>query len=286
MSKLKHIILFCSLVFAIGCNIQARVLSHIFTQDINVVLKPQSAGKLSFQDLTDSVSYLTDTTVKILVSVDYFAGWMPTDTETVYSAHGIPEKVIFHASAMDQSIFADSLLISELFFCPENQDTLTDWFEIVNVSQSEIVLKGAFIQTSEGKMYFKDSLLFPAKSCVVFMGNEGFNLNMSIDSLVFADNTGAIISKFSWDASRLNFPIDTLFSLEIKDVYAGVEDISNWDIIYGKGRAGLLPFKYAEETKSLSVWIWLKFVVWAFAAIILIMIIAVFLKKNNSPTEN
>ena len=239
---------------------------------IEVSLDPEYSGVLQYDNVTDSVLYPETGTATIEVDVDYYAGWMSGDTETVYNDEGLPVEIIFHATEADKSSLADSLVISEVFFCAEPEDSLSDWFEICNFGTQSRKLEHAFVQTSAGKQYFDETIEIPPQSCVMLLGDHDFNLNSQKDSLILADSEGRVISRFSWDASRMNFPEDSLFSLEIKDVFISEDDVSNWEIIYGTGRGGKLPEKYADLIEPKSVWIWLKFVVWGISGVLLILL--------------
>ncbi len=276
MKFVKILLLFIGLVFG---TLQAQDTSN---NDIVLQLNPNYAGTLTYDNITDSALFVNDSVFNFQLNIDYNAGWMPADTETVYNDLGLPVKIIFHAKPMQKSLLADSLVISEIFFCNELDDTLNDWFELCNFSHTDCTLKNSFIQTSKGKFYLENTIEIPSQSCVVFLCYDAFDFSMHSDSLVLADEKGQIISRFVWEASRMNYPKDSIFSLEIKDVFTSEQQVSNWEIIYGNGRGGKLPELYANQIKPVSVWSWLKYVVWSVAFLLFILILFLsFRKKRN-----
>ncbi|MDA3909819.1 MAG: hypothetical protein PF448_00495 [Bacteroidales bacterium] len=246
---------------------------------LEVRLEPAEAGKLNVNLAKDSTSSDIPPS-QVEFSLDLFAGWKCVDTVIGYDESGNPTALKFVAERLSKSAFADTVIISEIFFCAHLADSLSNWFELTNISDREIRLKNAMIQTAAGKQYITTELLLPPKSCVK-VGADSLMMNFRKDSLFLVDSANRIISTMEWDTSIMNLPQDSIFSLEIIDVFKSASDVSNWEIIYGAGRGGLCPEKYTQSLGEDSIWNWLQFVVWGIAAVLLILILGLSLKKRK-----
>ncbi|MEA1874801.1 MAG: hypothetical protein U9N51_10305 [Bacteroidota bacterium] len=260
--------------------------AHVFAQDdvengasLNVRLNPLESGDLNY-NLTEKDSSVDNSSSVVHFSLDLHAGWECVDTIVEYNEDGHLTDLVFLAEPLPKSPFADTLIISEIFFCAYLSDSLSNWFELTNISDREIKLKHAAIHTAEGKQSIISDLSLPPKSCVK-VAADSLHMNFFKDSLFLVDSVNRIISSMKWDASVMNLPQDSLFSLEIIDVFHMSSDVSNWEIIYGTGRGGLCPEKYAQSLGENSIWDWLQFVVWGVAVVFLILIIGLSFKKRK-----
>ncbi len=168
-----------------------------------------------------------------------------------------------------------------MFFLGNDENGLDNWFEIVNISESPQVLKHAFIQTTHGKFMLPEKLEVPEHSWVVIRDTSRNLLDAKKEQVILADSAGAVISQFSWDASIMNFPKDTIFSLEINDVFDETDKVENWSIIMGKGRPAQLPVDYAKKLSQENIWDWLKYVLWGAAGLALIVVIVIMFRKKR-----
>jgi len=246
---------------------------------LTVRLEPVESGKLIY-NLTEKDSSQENSSSVVHFSLDLYAGWHCVDTLVKYDEAGNSTDLIFTAEPLPKSPFADTLIISEIFFCAHLSDSLSNWFELTNISNHEVKLHHATIQTADGKQRIATDLALPPKSCVQ-VAADSLLMNFEKDSLILVDSANRIISHMKWDASIMNLPHDSLFSLEIIDVFHTSSDVSNWEIIYGTGRGGLCPEKYAESIGETSIWSWLQFVIWGIAVVLLILIIGLSFKKRK-----
>lgn len=249
-------------------------------QQCSVILQPECAGSLQYE--FDSLVAVDSDQVfaEMDFSIEFFAGWHCVDTVIHYDEEGSPEQVIFLAEKLEPSRFKDSIVISEIFFSAHLNDSLSNWFELTNITDHVIVLDHAYIQTATGKQIVESAIKLPAKSCVQLFTKD-LNFQFEKDSLTFADAGNQIISSVRWDASRMNYPVDSIFSLEIIDVFGSTNEVSNWEIIYGQGTPGQCPQAYKESLGQETIWSWLQFVVWGIAFVLLIMIIGLSFKKRK-----
>ncbi len=266
---------FSVLSFAIEQKMESDTLPKC-----SVILQPECAGSLQYE--FDSLISMDSDQVfaEMDFSLEFYAGWHCIDTVIHYDEDGSPEQVVFLAEKLDVSEFQDSIVISEIFFSAYLDDSLSNWFELTNITDHVIVLEHACIQTTIGKQIVESAIELPAKSCVQLFAKD-LNLQFEKDSLIFADAENRIISSVCWDASRMNFPTDSIFSLEIIDVFGATREVSNWEIIYGQGTPGQCPQAYKESLGQETIWSWLQFVVWGVAFILLIMIIGLSFKKRK-----
>lgn len=246
---------------------------------LEVRLEPAESGKLNVNLTQDSLAVETPPS-ELEFSLDLNAGWECVDTLIGYDDAGNPTELTFVAEKLESSPYADTIIISEIFFCAYLADSLSNWFELTNVSNHEIRLKNALIQTSIGKQKIETDIVLPAKACVKVEA-DSLIMNFHNDSLFIVDSSNRIISWMTWDASVMNLPQDSLFSLEIIDVFQSTAKVSNWEIIYGTGRGGLCPEKYSQSLGEESIWKWLQFVAWGVAVVLLILIISLSLKKRK-----
>jgi hypothetical protein len=272
-----------SIVFAsILCVLAVPVFGQLDAGNgasLEVRLEPTEAGKLNVNLVKDSLeSDIPPSHVEF--SLDLYAGWECVDTVVGYDEAESPTTLKFVAEKLSKSDYADTIIISEIFFCAHLADSLSNWFELTNISDQEIQLKNAMIQTSDGKQKIATELLLPSKSCVK-VAADSLVMNFLKDSLFLVDSSNRIISSMKWDASIMNLPQDSLFSLEIIDVFQPTSEVNNWEIIYGPGRGGLCPEKYAQSLGENSIWTWLQYVIWGIAAVLLVLIIGLSLKKRK-----
>ncbi len=214
--------------------------------------------------------------------LDLNAGWGMENARPITNSKGLVDELIIEAEKLPESELADSITLSEVFFLADEEKALTNWFEILNFSHSRKKLSKAFIQTRSGKFYLPENLSIPAQSCVVVHDSSGRLLNKAKDHVILADSSGAIISRFSWNAERMNFPEDSLFSLEINNVFATTDSVGNWSIIYGEGRPARLPVEYATWLdKQPGIWSWLRYVLWGAAGVLLILILILTFRRKG-----
>jgi hypothetical protein len=273
-------ILFVFLLLNIFC------LSHIFAEqdslpNIVVRLEPETAGLVIYENVSDSLRFEKNDFAEIRYSLKLLPGWMPSDTQIFYDKDGLPTSLVFIAEKLDQSQYADSVILSEIFFCAELSDSLENWIELTNISTQVIELDSLFFFSSSGSFLLKSKLVIPPKSCVQLFDSTGMDFNLAKDSLLIVDKYNRIISRFVWDSGNMNYPMDSIFSLEIIDVFADANEVSNWEIIFGHGRPSLLPVEYENTIRPVSVWFWLKYVIWGIVAFVLFLVFAQFVKSKS-----
>jgi hypothetical protein len=272
-------VVFALLLFALAASPVFAQLESGNGASLEIRLEPFESGSLKVNVPKDSLN-VEFSPSQVEFSVDLNAGWQCVDTLVDHDEKGNPTALKFVAEKLSKSDYADTIIISEIFFCAHLADSLSNWFELTNISDHEIRLENAMIQTSDGKQRIATDLLLPSKSCVK-VAADSLVMNFLKDSLFLVDSSNRIISSMKWDSSIMNLPQDSLFSLEIIDVFQPTSEVNNWEIIYGTGRGGLCPEKYAESLENDSIWIWLQYVIWGIAAVLLILIIGLSLKKRK-----
>lgn len=254
---------------------------------LEIVIQPEQAGQVLYDSLQNSSkrhAFYPDSIHpdSFRVFIDMQAGWKHTGAEYVLDSNtGMVERLIVSAEKLDKSPLGDSVKLSEVFFLGNEENNMINWFEIVNISTQPKTIKNGFIQTRHGKFMLPGAVEIPPESCVVIKDTTQMLLNADKDHVILADSTGAVISRFSWDASIMNFPEDTVFSLEINDVFDDTDKVENWSIIMGEGRPAQLPVDYATELSQDSIWDWLKYVLWGAAGVVLIIVLILMFRKKR-----
>jgi hypothetical protein len=253
---------------------------------INIIIQPEQAGHVLYDSLQHSTirhPFYPDSIHpdSFRVFLDIRAGWQQSGAQYELDSAGKVTTLIVKAEKLEKNPIGDSVKLSEVFFLGNDENGLDNWFEIVNISDRTQVLENAFIQTTSGKFKLPEGLRIPKKSCMVVKDTTRDLLDAKKEHVVLADSAGAVISQFSWDASIMNFPQDTLFSLEINDVFDSTDKVENWSIIMGKGRPAQLPVDYAKKLSQESIWNWLKYVLWGAAGVVLIVVVVLMFRKKR-----
>ncbi len=254
---------------------------------LNIRLEPQKAGSILHDSLqTSRLQYafhpdsIDPDSFRLVLDLN--AGWTMENTRTLTNSSGMVNELVIEAVKLPDSPLADSIILSEVFFLADADNGLSNWFEILNLSQQNQSIRGGFIETRSGKFYLPEVLSIPAQSCVVVRDSSGRLMNKAQDHVILADSSGAIISRFSWNADRMNFPEDSLFSLEINNAFAATDSAGNWSIIYGKGRPARLPVDYAAWLDSQpGIWAWLRYVLWGAAGVVFILILILTFRRKR-----
>ncbi|MEA3447626.1 MAG: hypothetical protein U9Q98_04135 [Bacteroidota bacterium] len=283
MNRLFCIIPVLCLLFCIPGFSQEEAKSN---DTIEIIIQPEQAGHVLYDSLQQSTIHHTFYPDSIYpdsfrVFLDMKAGWKQSGAEYKMDSIGKVITLIVKAVKSEDNPIGDSVKLSEVFFLGNDENGLDNWFEIVNISESPQVLKHAFIQTTNGKFMLPENLEVPEHSCVVIRDTTRNLLDAKKEQVILADSAGAVISQFSWDASIMNFPKDTLFSLEINDVFDDTDKVENWSIIMGEGRPAQLPVDYVTKLSQESIWDWLKYVLWGAAGLTLIIVIVLMFRKKR-----
>ena len=165
----------------------------------------------------------------------------------------------------DDLTYSDQgIVISEIMVNPAAvSDSYGEWFEIVNTTDSVIILDGWEIRDPNGDLHIiglENQIVSgnPGEWCVLSRNSDpslnggldvnyvytGISLSNSEDQIIIADSTGAIVDEVHYDNS---WAFSSGVSMEIQNILTDNSSVSNWfasTMPYGQGDYGTPGIPY------------------------------------------